>query len=416
MTANIVRPGTHRPRAESAARHHSFHDALQARPTGSGPGDVLGLIRGGTATTRGEIGAVTGLSRMTVAQRVDALLGAGLIRETGPAEATGGRRASRLVFTTEHATLAVATLDTAHLRIALCDLDGTLLADQSTSTAIESGPKHVLNQVVEGVGRLFGRLHPDLPELTALAISVPGPVDPLNGRPSQPPIMPGWDAFPIIEYLQEALPLPVPVFVENDADAMAFGERTTQYPDSDALCLVKVSTGIGTGLVLGGRLYYGSDGGAGDIGHIRIAGETALCQCGSRGCLAAVASGRAVSRELAERGIAARSGRDVAGLLADGNPDAVALTYDAGRRIGAVMATVVSMLNPGTLVISGDLASSALIGGIRETLYPLTLPRATRNLDVRLGVLGAEAGIIGLARIASDNLYSPAAVNERLAV
>jgi predicted NBD/HSP70 family sugar kinase len=220
--------------------------------------------------------------------------------------------------------------------------------------------------------------------------------------------MPGWDAYPIIEHLQESFD--VPVFVENDADAMALGEQSVNYPESRSLCLVKVSTGIGTGMVINGAVYHGIDGGAGDIGHIRLAGETALCQCGSSGCLAAVASGRAVAHALD-----AQSGSDVKRMIAEGDIDALRLTHEAGGRLGEVMATVVSMVNPGVLVVAGDLASSALIGGIRESLYPRSLARATRNLDVRLSTLGADAGLIGMARIAVDNLFSAEAVNAAIA-
>jgi predicted NBD/HSP70 family sugar kinase len=385
----------------------------ERRLMSSGPGDVLQIIRKDEANTRRDIQNLTGLSRVTVAQRVDALLDAGLVRESGEGEATGGRRPSRLVFDVQHSALAVATVDTAHSRVAITDLSGRILDHDNVDVAIEEGPEVVLTALSSAIVALMKRTGVDVATLSGSGVSVPGPVDPHTRRPSQPPIMPGWDAYPISDHLAEVLP--VPTFVENDADAMAFGEQSTRYPDSQSLCLVKVSTGIGSGLVLGGRVYHGIDGGAGDIGHIRLAGETALCQCGSRGCLAAVASGRAVAMALAAKGSPAKSGRDVRDLLASGNVEAIALTHEAGRRIGEVMATVVSMVNPGVLVISGDLASSALVGGVRETLYPRSLARATRNLDVRLGALADDAGLIGMARIVADNLFSASAINARLA-
>jgi predicted NBD/HSP70 family sugar kinase len=379
----------------------------------SGPGDVLQLIRKGEANTRRDIQDLTGLSRVTVAQRVDMLLDSRLVKESGEGAATGGRRPNRLVFDVEHSVLAVATVDTAHSRVALTDLSGQILGHESVDVAIEEGPEIVLTALSSSMLSLMESTGIQLEQLSGAGVSVPGPVDPNTRRPSQPPIMPGWDAYPIGDHLAEAVP--VPTFVENDADAMAFGEYSTRYPDSGALCLVKVSTGIGSGLVLGGRVYHGIDGGAGDIGHIRLAGETALCQCGSRGCLAAVASGRAVAMALTERGIFARSGRDVGDLLDSGNVEAIALTHEAGRRIGEVMATVVSMVNPGVLIISGALASSALVGGVREALYPRSLARATRNLDIRLSTLGADAGLIGMARIVADNLFSADTINRKFA-
>jgi predicted NBD/HSP70 family sugar kinase len=378
----------------------------------SGPGDILQLIRSQEANTRRDIQTLTGLSRVTVAQRVDALMEARLVTESGEGDATGGRRPSRLVFDVNHSTIAVASVNTMHSQVAVTDLNGKILARDTVNVPIVAGPEQVLSALSTTMTRLLQDSGMEASRLCGAGISVPSPIDPQTHRPSQPPIMPGWDNYPIADHLSEALP--VAIFVENDADAMALGEQSTAYQGSSSVCLVKVSTGIGAGLVINGSVYHGIDGGAGDIGHIRLAGETALCQCGSHGCLAAIASGRAVAMKLTERGIQANSGRDVRTLLESGQVDAISLTHEAGRRIGEVMATVVSMVNPGVLVLSGDLASTSLIGGLRETLYPRSLARATRNLDIRLSTLGDQAGLIGMARIVADSLFSANAINARL--
>jgi predicted NBD/HSP70 family sugar kinase len=348
---------------------------------------------------------------MTVAQRVDALIDAGLVVEAGAGTGTGGRRPSKLRFDTGHGVLAVATVDTTHSHVALTDLAGAVLAEENVDVPIADGPQRVLTDLASAFARLLDQTG-NRARLFGAGLSVPGPIDPRTRRPSAPPIMPGWDDHPIAEHLQDKLP--VPIFVENDADAMAFGEHIAA-PDCTALCLVKVSTGIGAGMVINGSVYHGVDGGAGDIGHIRLEGVDALCQCGSRGCLAAIAGGRAVAQSLTELGIPAQSGRDVHRLLEEGNTEAMRLTREAGLQIGKVMATVVSMVNPGMLVISGDLASSALLSGIRESLYPRSLPRATRHLEVRLSSLGENAGITGMALIAAEALFSAPAINLRLA-
>jgi predicted NBD/HSP70 family sugar kinase len=207
----------------------------------------------------------------------------------------------------------------------------------------------------------------------------------------------------------------VPVTVANDADAAALGEHTAAFPAVRALCLVKVSTGIGIGIVIDGRTYQGADGGAGDIGHVRLHHdvEDALCECGAVGCLAAVASGRAVARRLSALGVPALSGRDVRVLLRQGNGDAARLTQEAGRMIGEVMATVVCVLNPQVVVVGGDLASAPLLAGMRETLHRLSLPRATRHLTLQLGTTGDDAPLIGLCRMVVDEQFSVEAVNER---
>ena len=379
----------------------------------SGPGDVFDLIRHGRARTRGDVLELTGLSRMTVAQRIDALLAAGLIREAGADRASGGRRPTRLEFDVAHSVVVAATVDTTHSRTALTDLSGRILADRHVDVAVEDGPEKVLAAVADAAHDLLASQGLTTAQVSGLGLSVPGPVDPHTLRPSQPPIMPGWDAYPVAEHLHDALP--VPVLVENDANAMALGEYSAGYLDCRALCLVKVSTGIGTGIVIDGRVYQGIDGGAGDIGHVRLAHHAdALCQCGARGCLAAVASGRAVAHALTELGLPATSGRDVRDLLARGDVHALRLTQEAGRVIGEVVATVVCLLNPGVLLIGGALASSPLISGVRETLYPLSLPRATRHLDVRLASVGEDAGIIGMTRMVVDQVFAPSAVDAML--
>lgn len=377
-----------------------------------GPGDVLELIRDNGPLTRAEVLEITGLSRMTVSGRIDALLDAGLIAEKGSERLTGGRPSRRLEFNTAHATLITATVDTTHTTVALTDLAGRVIAEEQIAVAVAHGPLETLNAIVEQSKRLLERTA-GVERIGAIGVSIPGPVDPDTGLPSQPPIMPGWDAYPIPDHLHDALG--IPVLVSNDADAAALGEQRHDHPDSRSLCFIKVSSGIGTGIVLGGQVYRGTDGGAGDIGHVKIAGyDDWLCQCGAYGCLAAVASGRAIARALTDIGKPATSGTDVGAYLRAGDSDAARLTQAAGRVIGEVVATVVSLLNPAEVVLGGRIASPPLLAGVRETLYPRSLPRATRHLTVSQSTLGEHAAAIGLAALVVDREYSATAVNATL--
>lgn len=379
----------------------------------SGPGDVLELIRTGRALTRGDVLEITGLSRMTVSTRIDALLEAGLIVENGTERSASGRPSRLLEFNSARATVLTAAVDTTHTMVALTDLAGRVIAEDRIEVAVADGPDRTLDEIAATARRVLTAAEAPLERVAAIGISIPGPVDPDTGRPSQPPIMPGWDAYPIPDHLRDALG--VPVLVANDADAAALGEQRAAHADSRALCFIKVSSGIGAGIVIGGRVYQGTDGGAGDIGHVKLAGrDDEVCQCGAHGCLAAVASGRAVARALSAIGKDADSGSDVGAYLAAGDPDAAALTRAAGRVIGEVVATLVSLLNPGEVVLGGMLASAPLLAGVRETLYPRSLPRATRHLTVSQSTLGEHAGIVGLATLVVEREYSAAAVNAAL--
>ncbi|GAX50019.1 sugar kinase [Streptomyces olivochromogenes] len=406
-------------------------------------GELLELVRSGRATTRGALQQATGLSRATVGQRLDRLFRAGWLREGagGPVDSPqGGRPSITLEFDDEHAVVLAADLDTRHGRAAVVSLSGEIQAEHHGSLRIEDGPDAVLGELGRWFAELLEKAGQRADAVCGIGIAVPGPVDTDTGKVVQPPIMPGWDGYDIRGRLGRAFAehaginsaggeggaggatgaggmrsgARIPVLVDNDANLMAYGEQRTGYPDCSAFALVKVSTGIGAGMVVGGSIYRGVDGGAGDIGHIRV-GADALCRCGSYGCLAAVASGGAVARRLAESGVPATSGSDVRDLLTAGHPEAMALAREAGRQVGDVLATVVTLLNPGVLMIAGDLAGTPFLTGVRELLYQRALPRSTAHLDVVTSRLGERAGLVGAGALVVEYLYAPERVEERLA-
>ncbi|MDH6570519.1 putative NBD/HSP70 family sugar kinase [Streptomyces sp. SAI-117] len=389
----------------------------------TGAGDLLELVRSGRAVTRGALQRATGLSRATVGQRLDRLFRAGWLREGagGPVDSPlGGRPSITLEFDDAHAVVLAADLETRHARAAVLSLTGEILAEHSGTLVIEDGPDAVLGELGRWFAELLEKAGHRAEEACGIGLAVPGPVDLESGRVVQPPIMPGWDGYDIRGRLARSFTEhtgagPVPVLVDNDANLMAYGEQRTAYPDCSAFVLVKVSTGIGAGVVVDGSVYRGIDGGAGDLGHIRVpAGAEALCRCGSYGCLAAVASGGAVARRLAAAGVPAASGSDVRDLLASGHPEAAALAREAGRHVGDVLATVVTLLNPGVLMIAGDLAGTPFLTGVRELLYQRALPRSTARLEVVTSRLGERAGLVGAGALVVEHLYAPERVEERL--
>lgn len=331
----------------------------------------------------------------------------------------GGRPSITLEFDDAHAVVLAADLDTRHARAAVLTLTGEILAECGGTLVVEDGPDAVLGALGGWFADLLEKAGHRPEEVCGIGLGVPGPVDSGTGRVVQPPIMPGWDGYDIRGRLSRAFteragaPAAVPVLVDNDANLMAYGEQRTGHPDCSAFVLVKVSTGIGAGVVVDGAIFRGVDGGAGDIGHIRV-GADALCRCGSQGCLAAVASGGAVARRLAEAGVPAASGSDVRDLLAAGHPEAAALAREAGRRVGDVLATVVTLLNPGVLMIAGDLAGTAFLTGVRELLYQRALPRSTARLDVVTSRLGERAGLVGAGALVVEHLYAPERAEARL--
>jgi predicted NBD/HSP70 family sugar kinase len=379
----------------------------------SGAGAVLRLIRHGAATTRGDLVTTTGLARSTISQRVDALLSQHLLVAEADAASTGGRPAQVLSFNREAGYVLAADLGATHARLAVCDLAGTVLADEAHEMAIADGPEAVLGWLEDGLERLAGVASGTL---LGVGVGLPGPVEYATGVPIAPPIMPGWDGYPVAARLGERFG--TAALIDNDANLMALGERSRAWPDTEHLMFVKVGTGIGAGLISHGRPLRGAQGAAGDIGHIHVRDhDDVLCRCGNRGCLEAVAGGGALATALTAEGLPAASVRDVVRLFREGHPEVTARIRTAGRQLGEVLAASVNAFNPAVIVIGGDLAEAdePLLAGVREVVYQRAVPLGTRSLRIVPSTLGDSAGVIGAAIMAIEHALEPDSVDRMLA-
>jgi predicted NBD/HSP70 family sugar kinase len=379
-------------------------------------GHIVQLVRSGEVRTRREVQEATGLSRSTVFARLAELMAAGYLRETGSRPGATGRPSGILSFDETDKLVLSADLGATHSRLALQDAGGQVLGETTKEMLIEAGPEPVLRAVRDGFRALLRHSGRPASQVQGIGVGLPGPVDFTTGRPNQPPLMPGWHNFPVPETLRQWFD--VPVFVDNDANLMGLGEARSRFPDVPSLLFVKVGTGIGAGVILHGNPERGVAGGAGDIGHIRISHPDGprRCACGAVGCLAAHASGGALARQLTERGVPAESSRDVVRLVHAGQPDAIELVRTAGRLLGEVLATAVALLNPGVVVLSGDMADTHehFLVGVREALFERTLPLATRELVITSSALGKQAGVEGARILVLAHVFSPHAIDERL--
>jgi predicted NBD/HSP70 family sugar kinase len=374
---------------------------------------MLDVIRRAGTVTRTQLAAETGLSRTTVAQRIDGLISRNLVHEIGEGPSTGGRPPSALAFNGRAGLVFAADLGATHARVALADLTGQTVADLTGEIEIARGPQEVLDWVEQRFDELLGIAGVADDQVRAMGIGVPGPVEFVTGRPVSPPIMPGWDGFAIPARLRERVA--VPVLVDNDVNIMALGEHWKTWPHVDDLMFVKVGTGIGCGFVARSEIYRGAQGAAGDIGHIRVSGhDDVLCECGNTGCLEAIAGGRALVRAVRDVGLDAQSSRDVVDLVLAHNPEIVRLVRQAGRHLGEVVAGLVNAFNPEVIVIGGDIADAheQLFAGVRETVYQRSTPLATRHLQIVPRSLGDRAGVTGAAVMAIEHILAPGMVDD----
>ncbi|AZS43155.1 ROK family transcriptional regulator [Microbacterium oleivorans] len=372
-----------------------------------GASELFQLLRDGSPRTRAELAKSTGLARSTIAARVDELMRMGLVTAVADKVSTGGRPPSQFALNPAAKVVIAADLGASHATVAISDLAGTVLAESSERIDIADGPDAVLGWLLDGARRLLADVGRDDASVAAIGIGVPGPVEHSSGRPSNPPIMPGWDRFDIPGWLQEHIA--VPVLVDNDVNMMALGERAGAWPSVDNLLFVKIATGIGAGLVSDGHLQRGAQGVAGDIGHVHVArGGDVPCTCGNRGCLEALASGPAIARNLRGIGVEAHTASDVVELVKRGNVEAIQAVRQAGRDIGEVLTTCVSLVNPSMIAIGGSMArvGEHLIAGVREVVYARSAPLATAHLSIVQSATGAEAGVLGAGMLAVEHALS----------
>ena len=384
----------------------------------SGPnsaGELLQLFRTGSVATRSELQRVTGLARSTLTYKVDALLTAGYLVENGSIVDGRGRPSTRLRVNDRVTTILVADLGATHGRLAVANPAGEVLVESVIESSIGKGPDAVLATVTRRLDQLLKRSRRTRSSLRGAAIGVPGPVDLQAGRIARSISMPGWDDYPVRDHLVDYFG--VPAVMDNDANLMGLGEQRRIYPNAHQVLFIKVGTGIGASVVIDGELLRGSDSAEGDIGHAKITGVEETCSsCGARGCLAAIASGRAMVRDLRRLGHEASTTRDVVQLVRAGNPDAVRIVTAAGRALGDVLSTAVSLLNPDLVVIGGDIAHAheRYLLGVRETLLARSQPLATARLTIVPSALGDRAGIIGAAAMVADVIFGSAAVDAKI--
>ncbi|WP_432512281.1 ROK family transcriptional regulator [Kineococcus sp. SYSU DK001] len=391
----------------------SGHDGGNGRNEVDGLSSTLQLLRDGRPRTRAELGRLTGQSRSTVSQRIDRLVAARLVSHVGGAASTGGRPPATFAFNPAARVVLAIDLGATRVRVALTDLAATVLTEERRPVSVAEGPRAVLDLVAEVAQQLLTSSGRALGEVAGVGIGLPGPVDHTTGRPTHPPIMPGWHDADVGGGLRSRLGN-VPVVVDNDVNTMAVGEHVTTSPHVDHLLFVKVATGIGAGIITDGRLVRGAQGTAGDLGHIAVPGGPDVpCRCGSSGCLEAVAGGRAVAATLAAAGFPTRSSSDVAALASAGAPDAVAAVRDAGRSIGRVLAGCVSLLNPSVIVVGGSLATAGdhLLAGVRETVHRRPPDPATQHLRIVASRAGTRAGVVGASAVVLEQLMAGALLN-----
>jgi glucokinase len=311
--------------------------------------------------------------------------------------------------------MAVLGIDIGGTKLAagIVDTEGRMLARDEIPTRAEEGLEPVLDRIV-GLGRgLLSRPEAAAVSVQRIGVGCAGPVDLKAGLVLRPPNLPGWTRVPLTELLQQALGLPI--VLENDANAAALGEfRYGAGRGATSIVYMTVSTGIGGGIVLDGRIWHGLKDAAGEIGHITVDPDGPVCGCGNRGCLEAIASGTSIARrakEILAAGRPSKLGRvanptaaDVVRCAKEGDPVASEVWDRAVRYLGIGVAAVVTILAPERIVIGGGVsrANDFLFDALRDHVRRRVKLVPAESVPILPATLGPDVGILGAAAVALD--------------
>jgi glucokinase-like ROK family protein len=377
---------------------------------------ILTVLRNSHGMSKSDLARRTGMGRTALEVRLTTLRSLNLVEKGEIGESNGGRRPGLVVFQKTSGHWISIDLGQQRLNVGITNLNAEVITRMSHPISVADGPDAVLSRISELLDELLSRAHVSRQSIRGIGIGIPGPVDPLSGRPLQPPVMPGWHNYPVREYFETRYGLPT--LLDNDVNAMTIGERWAGLGrNTENFIYVSTGPGIACGIICNGRIYRGADGCAGEIGHVPTTPDGPLCLCGKSGCLEAVAGAAALSRVAEEIARAGESSvlaeiltehgsltaEDLGTAVGRGDAAAIELVRRAGTVIGEHLAWLVYFFNPRLIVLGGGVAdlSAVVLATVRETVYRHSLPSATHHITIGRSVLGENAGLIGVAAMQS---------------
>jgi predicted NBD/HSP70 family sugar kinase len=359
---------------------------------------VVQALKALGVASRAEIARRTGLSRSTVSSIVADLQSRGLVvdRETGATEAIGSGRPPALIALDRSAGLAVGIdFGKRHLAVALADLSHEILAERWVLMGDDYAADEGMRRAVELVERVLDEGDADRDRVIGVGMGIPGPVRE-TGVVGSSTILPGWVGRSPEERMAQLLQLPV--HGGNDANLGALSEFTYGAGrGASNLVYLKLATGIGAGIVIGGRLFEGAGGTAGEIGHTTIDETGDICRCGNRGCLETYAGAAAIAR-LVSRSLGVELGLDdVLSRASGGDVGCRRALADAARHIGVAVANLCNLVNPERIVVGGSMARAGdlLLEPLRESVNLRAIPSAAEDVEIVPGELGERAELLG---------------------
>jgi predicted NBD/HSP70 family sugar kinase len=387
-------------------------DAAKMRAQNTGL--VLDLIWQERSISRGELGRRTGLAKGALGEMIADLVATELVRESD----ASGKPSSLLSFRDDAFIIIGVELAVDWIHVVATDLRGCVRTMRHKVHRVIDDAPSSLRLLQKLIDSCVQELRVPSTRILGIGVGVPAPIDLSEPDKWHPKCMPDWQGVSIIEKLHEIYPCPI--YIENDANLGAIAERWWGAGvGGEDLAFIQIATGVGAGLILGGELYRGSGGSAGEIGHTAVDPRGPRCLCGQSGCLGAmIGSGTLLARSeqllkegrpsrLSRHGLSVRAIVDAAHV---GDPIASQIVGEAGQSLGIAVASLLNLLNPAVVVLGGPLAIAGdlLLAPIRDCLRHRTLWKTVTETRVLTSLLGDSVIALGAAtRVLQGVLADP---------
>jgi predicted NBD/HSP70 family sugar kinase/biotin operon repressor len=379
---------------------------------------IVDTLRAGGEMSRADVARATGLSRPMVSNLVHELRSTGLVLEDAEPVSTRGRRGGRppIVLRLNASAGAAVGIDFDHSRVSVAVSDLALQSRVQRTEPLDptQAAEDGLDLAADMVERALVDADVDRSRVVGVGMALPGTIEQPYGVVGPSSVLPQWTGVAAAAEMGRRLGLPV--VADNDANLGAVAEAAFGAARrAQDVFYVKITSGIGAGVIVKGGLYRGAAGRAGEIGHVRVRQDGPICRCGRRGCLETVASTDALRRALRHD-----HDRDVtvAGMIEGaraGDADCRRAITDGGRALGGVLAAVLNVLNPEMVVIGGDLApvGDILVDAAAHVIASDALAESAACARVVPGVLGDHTQLLGALAFAISGIDRPIAAASR---
>jgi predicted NBD/HSP70 family sugar kinase/biotin operon repressor len=369
---------------------------------------LIDTLRRRGSASRADLARLTGLSRSTVSTLVADLQAGGLVVEQADPRARAGGTPQQgrppTLLTLDRSAGLVLGIDFGHehVHVAIADLSRTILAERVRELDVDRSAARALDVAVALADEVVTAADIDGDRILGAGVALSGPIDIDNGAVHAGKILPSWAGVRPVDELSARLGLHV--HLDNDANLGALAEVTlgAGIGARDAIYLM-VSGGVGAGLIMGGELYRGSGGTAGELGHVLVDESGPICRCGNRGCLEMMAGGHAIVGLLRPSHGDDLTLDEVMALCAGGDSGARRAIADAGIVLGRSVAAIVNAFNPELVIVGGRVsaAGDVLLDPMREAVNRYAIPSAAADVRIASGVLGDRAEVLGALELAA---------------